>query len=442
MLVAKTLGFGGNMKRILHIFIIIVFFVLILTGCNWFKTEDPNKSINDLDISEYFRFNTKRTVTTTINGTDTTDFQIYLEYDGDLDSKVDTTLLDKLFLSTQTDSIGYFEKILSVPSYYNSVYLKYGNQIKELELYKLDNERGEIISSFNEKAIQNKNKCLHQCIYYPSKNNFGTILFEDRWPHKGDYDMNDLVVDYNMVEKYFFNPLFHVPGIGWFKPIYEIEANFRLRASGAGYNISFAMQLPNLCYIDGEVTTDLPEAITIEEDNNTLIFIANLHEAMGAPDGEWVNTEETLPYYSVVEFNVTIPIQYVNGNDPAWDEWNGDRNNPIYLPPYNSFIYVNNNRYHEIHLANYPPTDSMDTTLFGTASDASIPSNGIYYRTINGLPWGVHVAQSCPYPIERTEITEAYLHFAEWAESSGSVFQNWYKNLPGYRDNSNIYILP
>jgi hypothetical protein len=33
--------------------------------------------------------------------------------------------------------------------------------------------------------------------YYPSKNNTGTLAFEDLWPAKGDYDFNDLVVDYN-----------------------------------------------------------------------------------------------------------------------------------------------------------------------------------------------------------------------------------------------------
>ncbi len=35
--------------------------------------------------------------------------------------------------------------------------------------------------------------------YYPSKTVFGTLAFEDLWPGKGDYDMNDLVVDYQEI---------------------------------------------------------------------------------------------------------------------------------------------------------------------------------------------------------------------------------------------------
>jgi hypothetical protein len=45
------------------------------------------------------------------------------------------------------------------------------------------------------------------------------------------------------------------------------------------------------------------------------------------------------------------------------------------------------------------------------------------------------------YPVEKSEVTEAYLHFAAWAESGGVDFQDWYSNktTPGYRDNSKIF---
>ncbi|NLH53483.1 MAG: LruC domain-containing protein, partial [Bacteroidales bacterium] len=34
--------------------------------------------------------------------------------------------------------------------------------------------------------------------YYPSSNGFATLAFEDNWPNKGDYDFNDVVVDYQL----------------------------------------------------------------------------------------------------------------------------------------------------------------------------------------------------------------------------------------------------
>ena len=33
--------------------------------------------------------------------------------------------------------------------------------------------------------------------FYPAKNSFNTLLYEDMWPHRGDYDMNDLVLNFN-----------------------------------------------------------------------------------------------------------------------------------------------------------------------------------------------------------------------------------------------------
>ncbi|MCT4645944.1 MAG: LruC domain-containing protein, partial [Carboxylicivirga sp.] len=36
--------------------------------------------------------------------------------------------------------------------------------------------------------------------HYPAENTYGTLIFEDLWPYKGDYDFNDLVIDYNFTQ--------------------------------------------------------------------------------------------------------------------------------------------------------------------------------------------------------------------------------------------------
>ena len=36
----------------------------------------------------------------------------------------------------------------------------------------------------------------------------------------------------------------------------------------------------------------------------------------------------------------------------------------------------------------------------------------------------------------------AHLKFAQWAQSGGVLFTDWYKNLSGYRDASKIYVKP
>ena len=424
-------------------FFIVVVLMAVLVSCSWWN-KDKHKNMHDLDIDPNFAFNTTRMVTVEITGPIETDFNLFLEYDGDSKSPKDTLLLDGMVVATMTDSTGMYEDFISLPSYRSHVYLQSGEYIKKLTINKTSTTEGEIIDTFTlSKDNNSPSKCFYIYCYYPAKNKYGTIMFEDRWPYTGDYDLNDLVIDANWIEKYNRWSWIYVPPLHrWFYRIFEIEAKFKIRATGASYKISYAVQLPDLCYIDGAVTTTLPQGLEVEQDNNTIIFIFDVHEALGSPAGTWTNTDELMTYFNPVEFTVHIPVQYVNVNDPAWVAWNNDKNNPIYDPPYNSFIYVKDDRTHEIHLANYPPTDSMNTALFGTGNDASDPANEIYFRTSNGLPWGVYIAESCVYMKETIPIIDGFNHFAEWAESGGTTYTDWYKAKSGYISWENIYTEP
>ena len=430
------------MKRNLFIAIVLM---AVLVSCSWWD-KDKHKNMHELDIDLNFTFNTTRMVTVEITGPIETDFNLFLEYEGDTKSPKDTLLLDKMVVATMTDSTGVFEDIITLPSYGNYVYLQSGEYIKKLTIDKTTTTEGEVIDSFEiPKYLANNSgsKCHTIYIYYPCKDTYGTVMFEDLWPNTGDYDLNDLVIDANWIEKYYSDEWIWVPPAwSWFRQIFEIEAKFKIRATGAGYKISFAVQLPNLCYIDGTVTTTLSQGLEVEQDNNTIIFIFDVHEALGSPAGTWTNTDESMAYYPPVEFTVHIPIQYVNGLDPAWAAWISDQNNPIYNPPYNPFIYVNDDRSHEIHLANCPPTDSMNTALFDTGDDASNPAAGIYFRTSNGLPWAVNVGESTVYLKETIPIIDGFNHFAQWAESGGTTYTDWYKDKSGYINWENIYTEP
>jgi len=425
-------------------FFIAIVLMAVLVSCSWWN-KDKQKNMHDLDIDLNFTFNTTRMITVEITGPIETDFNLFLEYDGDSKSPKDTLLLDEMVVATMTDSTGIYEDFISLPSYSDYVYLQSGEYIKKLTINKISTTEGEIIDSFEipKHLVENSgSKCHTVCIYYPSRCTYGTVMFEDLWPNTGDYDLNDLVINAKWIEKYYSNQYIHVLNHYWFRKIFEIEAKFKIRATGASYKISYAVQLPDICYIDGTVTTTLPQGLEVEQDNNTIIFIFDVHEALGSPAGTWTNTDESMAYFTPVEFTVHIPIQYVNGNDQAWIDWDSDKSNPIYNPPYNSFIYVNDDRTHEIHLANYPPTDSMNTALFDTGDDVSNPAAGIYFRTSNGLPWGVYIARNCVYMQETLPIIDGFNHFAEWAESGGAVYTDWYKSKSGYISWENIYTEP
>ena len=109
------------------------------------------------------------------------------------------------------------------------------------------------------------------------------------------------------------------------------------------------------------------------------------------------------------------------------------------IPPYNPFIFVNEQRGVEIHLADMAPTTLADTELFGVDSDFSDPNAGRYYKTESNLPWAINIIEEFDYPIEKAEITTAYLKFGEWAESEGTLYQDWWHSDSEYRNEDNIY---
>ena len=249
--------------------------------------------------------------------------------------------------------------------------------------------------------------------FYPGVNQYGTIAFEDYWPQKGDYDLNDMVIDYNMLQI-----------LNADNDVVEIEGEIILRAVGAGFQNGFYIQLPFaadqiLSYGDYNLESDANLAV-LEIFHNTFDLLDNGSNTFINTDPDESYTE---PYHLNFEIILVSPI--------SSEEFN-------HLPPYNPFITVNGNRGREVHLAGYPPTSLADLSLFNTEDDNSDFNAGRYYKNANNLPWAVHLPSQWDYPIEKNEISWAYINFAEWAESGGTSMQNWYENIS---ENTNqIYI--
>jgi len=86
----------------------------------------------------------------------------------------------------------------------------------------------------------------------------------------------------------------------------------------------------------------------------------------------------------------------------------------------------------------HPPTNAQDMSLFGTQHDDSettwdwssghsFTNPADFYKTSTNLPWGLEiVAEEFRVPNEKTEIIDAYPQFKDWAESGGTVNQDWY----------------
>jgi LruC domain-containing protein len=90
-------------------------------------------------------------------------------------------------------------------------------------------------------------------------------------------------------------------------------------------------------------------------------------------------------------------------------------------------------------LPGYQPTSRANAAFFGSADDATNPSAGVFYRTKTGLPYAINIPVSFTYPAERVPVNAGHLKFTQWAQSGGTQFADWYKNLNGYRELKKLY---
>jgi LruC domain-containing protein len=265
--------------------------------------------------------------------------------------------------------------------------------------------------------------------YYPCNELYGSLAFEDLWPGKGDYDFNDLVINYN------FNQITNSDN-----HIVRIDGIFKVMAQGADLHNGFGFELPiNV--------TEIQSVGGMKINHTYLNFNLNGTESghTKAVIIPFDDTYDILPHPGLgIGTNTSPGAPYVNPNTVTVSvKLNNALNySDLGSPPYNPFIIINKNRGYEVHLPDYAPTALFNTKLFGTFEDDSDPNVGRYYKTEKHYPWAINIMDEFDYPIEKREVTAAYLKFAEWAESGGVLFQDWYEDNVGYRNATHIYDIP
>ena len=251
--------------------------------------------------------------------------------------------------------------------------------------------------------------------FYPSATGYGYLAFEDNWPSKGDFDMNDVVVAYRAIET-----------LNARNEVVDLKLVYELRARGGTADDGFGIHLPGVARdaIDSAQTTlkiqdQAPVALAPESGQTDAVFILSPNVKTLTPtSGSWpcssfFNTVGKCPHLAPVPLVAEIHFQ-----QPVSKTLLG-------AAPYNPFIY-RTYRYREIHLVDHPPTAKADPKLFGTGDDTSNPAQGRYYRTAANQPWALNVPEAWRHPAEWNDVANAYLDFATWASSSGATATNWY----------------
>lgn len=260
--------------------------------------------------------------------------------------------------------------------------------------------------------------------YYPAKNQTGTLAFEDLWPNKGDYDFNDLVLDYN------FNQVTNAKN-----EVVEVNANLTVKAIGALLKNQFALQFnttaQNVSSVTGQSLTrnvfNMNSNGTEKGQATAVVPVFEDPFTVLGYDGTIVNTIVGGAF--ATPKTITLKVLFVQ---------------PIALAnfgtaPYNPFIVIGGDRGREVHLPGGAPTQLADASLFGTGDDNTNVSLKKYYMSDKFLPWGINIPVKFDYPSEQQDITNAFLMFNNWANSRGYNYMDWYQDKPGYRDYSKLF---
>lgn len=264
--------------------------------------------------------------------------------------------------------------------------------------------------------------------YYPSKTGYASIGFEDNWPTKGDYDLNDVVV------KYRYTLVTNAQN-----QVVTLQGDYSVLAVGASFKNGFGVQFPFAASavksVDGQkfkdnyitlaangVEAGQSKAVIIPFDNTDVMInnpdFSYFVNVLGTKDKVVSNTASVLMTLSTPVAQSIVTAAAIN-----------------------PFLISNSRRAYEIHLPGYAATDKADAKLFGQSDDASVPASNKYYVSKENAPWAISFGDQFTYPLETVKITDAYPHFAEWASSGGSLFPDWYSNTAaGYRVTPNLYL--
>jgi len=238
--------------------------------------------------------------------------------------------------------------------------------------------------------------------HYPAKDVYHSLAYEDLWPSRGDYDMNDVVVTYNSTH-YMSGTNLVVRTTDRIKPVW----------SGGGLDVGFGYLLgvPSASVGSVKVTSNFTD--------NSFRYTLSAN-----------GTEQGQSKATIMVFDNITAMGIKTGSKPSFD-MDITFTAPVSLstlttPPYNPFIVVNKSRGQEVHLPNYKPTDLADLKLLGTSNDKSNPAKNLYYVSNDQMPYAILIPGEYEIPTESTNIGIYYPRFLQWAKSFGKDYPDWY----------------
>ncbi len=236
-------------------------------------------------------------------------------------------------------------------------------------------------------------------IFTPSEYGTGTIAFEDLWPSNGDYDFNDVALNYQAIVILNSNNL-----------AVQIDLICKVKSNSAGYTNGIGIEFEGLTSSDIQSVSG-----TVYSEG----YINNNGNGTESNQSTAVVILTDNADNLISERTISIVL-----NDPT-------NTNILGAAPFDPFIIANKVRANEIHLPYHSPTSLGNNLL--QIDGQNNDENGDYISN-NGFPWVLSIIHDFKVPKESVRIYDAYNFFNDWATSGGTSYEDWYKDNPGNRN--------
>ena len=228
----------------------------------------------------------------------------------------------------------------------------------------------------------------------------GVYAFEDLWPNKGDYDLNDAVV--NAKHEKEFNDKGKIIKETFYLTTYQ---NYVTLTSGLALTLNTKKEPSSIA-----MKKMAPEAAEAEDANFTKD--GNVYHLTEDFTGE-------LGMTYILELTYSTPL-----------------NSSEELASIQPFIYrQEGDKNWEVHIPMEAPTAKMNTSYFGKGDDRSNPDKGLYFVRQGNYPFAFYLKGADISAFEETilkreneskPIDELFPHFLDWSISNGETNQDWY----------------
>lgn len=262
--------------------------------------------------------------------------------------------------------------------------------------------------------------------YFPAKNKYATVMFEDLFPSKGDMDMNDIVFGLNI--EYFLDNQARVVGI---------RINIQPRGIGSSYqDIGLAANissLDNLDIVDNVTHSAEPGLLPLfnvtyskkdeyspelNNKNSQVIPITGNFRLYFDNDKDLFVNVRNIDVITPTN-NFSVEIEFKSSNKFPFSSLTFLE--PIQSGKINLDIFaVFGSRGREIHFKGQRPTDLFSYQYFMNTRPKTD------FSTIDNWVWVIISDKSIRHTQEFVKIYNAYPNFKVWAEGGGSIGSNWY----------------